>query len=197
MSIPSCSRRRSKLRGVRRAVFCGLVSSVLVPGCGGNDGDSQSSSQPITVRGGERLGWDQVADSITELRSLTFRLYIDGRISTLSAVSCIEVLRATGAQCSGQLPSMSSGQHVLELTSLLSGVESNRSGRLLVTVDGGTTSAPTPEPGRDGPPAPAPPPTPPRGVRTSELENSTICSNEPPMDCYGIHVIASDLGAVT
>src|SRR4030095_6547475 len=28
-------------------------------------------------------------------------------------------------------------------------------------------------------------------------ENSTICSDEPPMDCYGVNVIASGLGAVT
>src|SRR4029453_17535387 len=104
MSIWSLLLRRDKLRGVKRAVLYGLVSSVLVIGCGGDDNDSQSLSQPVTVRGGERLSWDQTATSITELRSLIFRLYIDGRVSSLSDTSCIEVLRATGAQCSGQLP---------------------------------------------------------------------------------------------
>ena len=196
MSSRSLLQCRDKCRGVKRALSCGLLSSVLVIGCGGDDGDSQSSSGPVTIRGGERLSWDQAAASITELRSLAFRLYIDGRVSSLSDTSCIEVLRATGAQCSGQLPAMSSGQHVLELTSVMGGVESNRSGRLLVTVPGGPTSGPP----MDGP-APAPTPAPaPRGVASPEqsaLENSTVCSDEPPMDCYGVHVIAGGLGDVT
>ncbi|HEU4878213.1 MAG TPA: PQQ-dependent sugar dehydrogenase [Gemmatimonadaceae bacterium] len=48
-------------------------------------------------------------------------------------------------------------------------------------------------------PAPAPGPAP-RGVLSPEqsaLENSTVCSDEPLTDCYGVHVIGGDLGAVT
>jgi len=195
--------RRDKLRGVKRTILCGLaiVVSVLLSACGGdndnkdnngNDGNRDqppSESQPggSTIRGGERLTWDQLASSLTELRSLTFRLYIDGLASAFSA-TCNVSGRGASFECSGQLPPMFSGQHALELTSVLDGVESARSSRLFVTVVGGAT-----------PPAPSPPP-PPRGILPSEQsgrENSTICSDEPRTNCYGVQVIASDLGAVT
>jgi len=199
--------RRDKLWGVKRTILCGLalVGSLLLSACGGdndnkdNNGDnsnnrdqppSQSEPGGTSIRGGERLTWDQLAASIAELRSLTFRLYIDGAASALSATTCSESGRGSSFVCSGQLPPMFSGQHTLELTSILGGVESVRSPRLLVTVVGG--AAP--------PPPPPPSPSPPRdGLSRGEsaLENSTICSDEPRTICYGVQVLASGLGAVS
>lgn len=74
---------------------------------------------------------------------------------------------------------MSAGQHTLELTSVSGGVESERSRQLRVIVEGATST-----------------------VGLSPLEQSaqvqsTICSSEPSTDCYGVRVIASDLGKVT
>ena len=189
--------RRDKYRAVRRKICCGLaiVGSVLLFACGGDDNkdNNGNTDQPpsqsgpgTTIRGGERLVWDQAAASITQLRSLTFRLYVDGRASTFSATTCNEAGRGTSFECSGLLPAMSSGQHTLELTSVLGGVESDPSPRLLVTVVGGAP--------------PPPPPSPPRDILSPEQssrENSTICSDEPRTNCYGVRVIASDLGAVT
>jgi glucose/sorbosone dehydrogenase len=196
--------RRDSLRGVKRTVLCGLaiVGAVLLSDCGGNNdnkdnngnGDKPPSQSPpppgggSTIRGGERLTWDQIAASITDLRSLTFRLYVDGQASTLSATRCNEAGRGTSFECSGLLPAMFSGQHTLQLTSVLDGVESFRSPGLLVTVVGGA------------PPPPPPPPPPPRDILSPEhsaFENSTICSDEPRKDCYGVQLIAGDLGAVT
>jgi hypothetical protein len=192
MPALSLFHRRDSLRRLKRTVLCGLaiVGAVLLSDCGGNNDDQPpAQGQPgNTIRGGERLTWDQVAASITQLRSLTFRLYVDGQPSTLSATRCNEAGPGTSFECSGLLPAMFSGQHTLELTSVLDGVESARSPGLLVTVVGGA------------PPPPPPPPPPPRGILSPEqsaLENSTICSAEPRTDCYGMQLIASDLGAMT
>jgi Glucose / Sorbosone dehydrogenase len=191
MPALSLFHRRDSLRRLKRTVLCGLaiVAAVLLSDCGGNNDDKPSQGQPgNTIRGGERLTWDQVAASVTQLRSLIFRLYVDGQPSTLSATRCNEAGPGTSFECSGLLPAMFSGQHTLQLTSVLDGVESIRSPGLLVTVVGGAP-----------PPAP-PPPTPPRDILSPEhsaFENSTICSDKPRTDCYGVQVIASDLGAVT
>jgi hypothetical protein len=208
-TLPSLQ-RRDRLRGVKRAVLCGLaiVSSFLISGCSGDndgpkdgpppttrdgppptptDGPPQSprdgpapppQSPPVTIRGGERLAWSQDADS-AQLRSLTFSLYVDGQASTLSATRCNETGLSSVFECSGQLPTMSVGQHSLELTSVLAGVESGRSPRLLVAVvrAAATTGAVS--------------------LEQSAPANSTICSDEPGTNCYGVQVIASGLGAVT
>jgi glucose/sorbosone dehydrogenase len=196
MAALSLFQRRDNHRAVRRKILCGLaiVGSVLLSACGGdndnkdgngNNGDQPpSQSQPgttTTIRSGARLTWDQIASSVTELRALTFKLYVDGQATNLSALRCGEVLRdvAPGYECSGQLPPMSSGQHDLVLTSILDGVESNRSNPLRVTVvsSASTTAA--------------------LSRRQSASSNSAICSEELRTDCQGVQVIASDLGAVT
>src|SRR6185369_9054987 len=133
-----CVRRRNTRNGLRESA-CRIVviASLLISGgCSGDNGNQSQSPPPITIRGGERLAWDQVAGSAQQLRALLFKLYIDGQESQLSSPRCDETVRPAGFECSGGLPVMSAGQHALELTSVSDGVESERSQQLLVLVAG-------------------------------------------------------------
>jgi hypothetical protein len=76
---------------------------------------------------------------------------------------------------------MPSGQHALELTSVLNGVESDRSSPLFVTVGG--AAATTAISSLD--------------MRAAPANSTTICAGNPQTDCYNVQVIASGLGAVT
>jgi hypothetical protein len=109
------------------------------PGGGGGGGGGN------TVTEGARLGWNQTADSAPHVQSMTFRLYVDGTAMSLAAVTCGST--ATGGQydCSGRLPSMSSGRRVLELASILNGVESSRSAPLTITFNATTQLPPSEE----------------------------------------------------
>jgi glucose/arabinose dehydrogenase len=78
-----------------------------------------------TIRGNERLGWDQQAFDTAELGTFRFAVYVDGGRSELSDVSCGATAGANGFACSGRLPAMTPGQHSLELAAF--------------TLDGGTT----------------------------------------------------------
>ena len=170
-----CNRRQA-LGRVALAFACGLV---LLVGCGGGDGSSSDRVEPVPIRGGERLAWNQAADSIAQLKSLTFRLYIDGTESTLAATQCDEVPGPLGFECSGMLPPISSGQHLLELTSVLGGVESQRSPSLLVIVTGSATTT---------------------GVsleQSAPLSQPMSCATDRPAVCYAVQLLANGLGAVS
>jgi len=178
MSSASLLQPRNKRCSFKKSVVgvLGLVSLCLTAGCGG---EKDKQSPPVTIRGGERLAWNQAADSPLQLTSLTFKLYIDGREAPLSDTRCDEVGGPSGFECSGGLPPMSTGQHALELTSVFSGVESERSPRLYVIVSGTAATI---------------------GVLSFEQTtpgNSTICADSPQEDCYRIEVLASGLGQVT
>jgi glucose/sorbosone dehydrogenase len=185
MSVVTFKCRRNKPLGAP-TWLCGslvLCSLLVVTACSGDSEDrSQSQSQPVTIRGGERLAWNQAADSVLQLSSLTFRLYVDGRESSLSATKCDEVVRPAGFECSGNLPPMSPGQHTLELTSMSGGIESDRSQQLIVMVAASASTS---------------------GHLSSEVDgqsaspNSKICASEPQADCYGVHLVASGLGTIT
>ena len=110
------------------SVTCALIATVA---CGG---DSNKEPAPIPIHGGEKLAWDQPAASLQDLRALTFTLYLDGGVSSLTNPSCADQPGAAGFSCSGGLPVMSPGRHVLELTSVLNGAESPRSSRLIVSL---------------------------------------------------------------
>jgi hypothetical protein len=118
---------------VSRGVTC-LVVALLVActAC-----DKKDSDAPVTARPGSRLAWNQNAGSVSELRSLSFRLYLDETASSLTDVRCSETNTGAGYECSAGLPSMSTGRHTLQLTSVLVGIESARSAPL--TINYGAT----------------------------------------------------------
>jgi glucose/sorbosone dehydrogenase len=91
-----------------------------------------------SVRPGSRLGWNQSARSVAELRTMTYRLYVDDAPMSLASVQCNETLGTAGYECSGGLPSMSAGRHTLQLASISGGMESPRSQPLSITF--GTAS---------------------------------------------------------
>jgi len=111
--------------------------------CGGTDdkGGSGNGSDPVPLKGGERLAWNQSADSVQALRAHTYRLYVDGNSTTFADVRCSETPSSGGYGCSGLLPGMAAGRHSLELTSIVGGVESPRSAPFIVTLATTTTSA--------------------------------------------------------
>lgn len=129
LAIAQPSWARRTLAAVAAMVFAASAS-----GCGGGDGSSGSAAGPSVIRGGGRLAWNQMADP-SALQALSFKLYVDGAASTLTNVSCGDTLTPAGYECSGTLPSFSSGRHVLQLTSVINGVESPRSAPLTITVD--------------------------------------------------------------
>jgi len=103
-------------------------------------GDSRSSGTPSpppfsgeTIRGTERLGWDQLAASQAELRTFSYAIYVDGTRSVMSDTTCGTPAAATGFACSGRLPSMTPGQHTLEIAAF-------------ITVDGVVTESPRSSP---------------------------------------------------
>ncbi len=91
-----------------------------------------------TIRGTERLGWDQRAADTAELATFRYAIYVDGTRSEASEVSCGSSAGANGFACSGRLPSLTPGQHTLELAAFIidggNTLESARSAPLRVTV---------------------------------------------------------------
>lgn len=90
------------------------------------------------IRGTERIGWDQRAADTVELGTFRFAIYVDGARSEIADSRCEVTAGANGHSCNGRLPSMTPGQHTLELaTFVLDGgtiVESARSAPLRVNV---------------------------------------------------------------
>jgi hypothetical protein len=118
-----------------------LCLAFFAAACGPSDdkGGKDNGSDPVPLRGGERLTWDQSADSVPSLRSHTYRLYVDGNRTTFTDVRCNETRNSGGYECSGLLPGMAAGRHSLELTSMVSGVESPHSAPIIVTLATSTT----------------------------------------------------------
>jgi glucose/arabinose dehydrogenase len=128
-----------------RMTACG-VGLALAVACGGNDAPPSPEPGPgggETISGNERLGWNQSAADAVELATFRYAIYVDGARSEIADVSCSAA--ASGFACSGRLPAMAAGAHVLELaTFVLSGsdpIESPRSSPLTVTLRGMTAGA--------------------------------------------------------
>src|SRR4030095_5544696 len=88
--------RRTLWAAARRRYPAVLVAALVLPAACGDDSNGNDRSEPVVLRGGERLAWDQAADSIGELSSLTFRLYVDGTEAPLSAARCDAAARPSG-----------------------------------------------------------------------------------------------------
>ena len=132
-------------RGSHAITALGVVAclAVFAVACGGADdsGGNDTGSDGLPVKGGERLAWEQNADSVQSLRAHTYRLYVDGNGTTFADVRCSETPSSGGYGCSGLLPGMPAGRHSLELTSIVNGVESPRSAAIVVMLATSTTSA--------------------------------------------------------
>jgi glucose/arabinose dehydrogenase len=96
-----------------------------------------------TITGRERIGWDQQATSPSELATFRYAIYVDGARSEIAEVTCADTAGPAGFACSGRLPAMTNGAHVIELASFIDAgaVESARSAPLRVTVTGITAGA--------------------------------------------------------
>jgi hypothetical protein len=109
---------------------------------------------------------------------MSFRLYVDGTEALLANVSCSSAPTPAGYECSGTLPSFSSGSHVLQLTSVLYGLESERSAPLTVTSDGTNQLATVP---------------PALVMAAPSLEGRTICDGGQNAVCYSARIVAGHL----
>ena len=119
-----------------------LVAVTIVAACGGSSNPPEQpppgSGGGNTITGRERIGWIQQAESSAQLASFDFAAYVDGNRRVLEGDSCSG--GAPSFECSAQLPSLTAGQHTIELVAFMSSggvvVESNRSAPLQVTVAG-------------------------------------------------------------
>jgi hypothetical protein len=131
--------------------------------------------------GSSRLEWDQVAASAAEVGALSFRLYINSFLGALVDVHCSDTPGQTGYVCSGELPRLNPGTNVLQLSSVLNGIESQRSSPL--TVNTPVMSETDPEP--SGSDAEVP----------SQLSR-TVC-DDAEQTCFDVHVLATNLKGVS
>jgi hypothetical protein len=122
----------------RRVVVCIVaLAAALCLACGGTDdngGGNGGGGGGTQVPNGSRLGWSQAASSLQQLQSMTHRIYVDGAQMTLSDTTCSNQASSGRYSCSGLLPTLSPGRRVLELTSVLNGLESARSEPLTITI---------------------------------------------------------------
>jgi aldose sugar dehydrogenase len=156
-------------RGLRAASAC-FVAAAVAGACGG--GGSNGSPDGTVVNTTARIGWDQQATDATELATLHFVMYIDGTRTELTSASCSTPSGSAGFPCESPLPSMSNGQHTIQVASYITAgsiLESPKSAPLVITVSGSsglTTSGVTVD---ARPPAvSAPAPTPPRELITRD-----------------------------
>ena len=130
---------------VRLSIPILVAGTLAIGGCGGSSNPDSGGAQ--SIRGNERIGWDQQAASNAELSNFRYAIYVDGNRGELPDVTCASSAGNAGFACSGRLPGLSPGQHTLELASyvVVDGniSESPKSGPLRVNV---TSSATAPVP---------------------------------------------------
>jgi len=131
-----------------RPVHAAVVACLCLLTACGNNGTPPTPAPPgvgggETITGQERLGWDQQAASPAELATFRYAIYVDGARSEIANVLCGDSAGEAGFPCSGRLPPMSNGTHMLELASFIAGggPESARSAPLRVTVTGTARAA--------------------------------------------------------
>ncbi|MGE3507308.1 MAG: sorbosone dehydrogenase family protein [Vicinamibacterales bacterium] len=114
----------------------GMVVALLALSVGACERESPSRGDDEALTGNERIGWDQAAESLEELGALRYGLWVDGEGDFARDVTCSALIDGL-ASCSGALPTMSPGTHVLEMATVLpDGRQSARSTPLTVTVGG-------------------------------------------------------------
>lgn len=116
-----------------------MAVSMCAAGCGGDD--SKPSSQTASARPGDRLAWSQTTNPGESIRAYRFNLYVDGALSSIPGASCTEAPVDGTHNCSGGLPAMTAGTHTLALSSVVNGVESERSSGLVVEMRSSSVTA--------------------------------------------------------
>ena len=130
-----------------RVIIIAILLGGVIAGCRSSDPPAPSpgnGNAGETITGTERIGWDQIADSLAELGTFRYAIYVDGARSEIADVNCAPAAGSAGFPCSGRLPTMTPGSHVLELvtfTEVGGLLESARSAQLRVTVTGATRPA--------------------------------------------------------
>ena len=112
--------------------FWWVVPAILVIACSGSSPAPPSVGTPpgaITIRGTEKLGWDQSAADANELSGIGFEAYVDDLPFPVNGVACGTVATAAGFACKAPLPSMTPGSHTLELSSFFLSNPSAKSAR--------------------------------------------------------------------
>jgi glucose/arabinose dehydrogenase len=117
-----------------------LLVLLITAGCGGKPPTppTPNPGNGDTITGSERIGWDQQAAGTAELATFRYAIFVDGTRSEIAGVSCATSATAAGFACSGRLPAMSAGSHVLQLATFVvqdgQTLESDRSATLNVVV---------------------------------------------------------------
>ena len=127
-------------RGALPVCFVVLLAGACSGGSKPPATPTPPGTNPETVTGRERVGWDQQATNAEELATFRYAIYVDNVRGLLADVTCGSTASAAGFPCSGRLPAMTNGSHVLELAAFLEAsgttLESSRSPALRVTVTG-------------------------------------------------------------
>jgi glucose/arabinose dehydrogenase len=98
------------------ASACGGDSSPpAAPSTGSSSSSSSSSGSPVNVTGNEKIGWDQPANSASDLARLQYLGFVDDIPQTLTNASCGTSSSSGSFACSATLPRMTAGTHRLEL----------------------------------------------------------------------------------
>jgi hypothetical protein len=127
----------------QRVAACLAAFSIVASFACGDDGTRVDVEPPATpggavsIRGTERLAWDQPASSYQVVRQYAFTLFIDENRASLAGVECLDSSTAAGYPCSARLPEMSNGTHTIQLAAVVDGVESARSSPLTVSMNQG------------------------------------------------------------
>jgi hypothetical protein len=116
-----------------------MVVSICAGGCGGDD--SKPTSATLSARPGDRLAWIQTTNPGESIQAYRFNLYVDGALSNIPGTSCTAAPDGSTHNCSGGLPAMTAGTHTLALSSVVNGIESERSTVVVVEMRSSTVTA--------------------------------------------------------
>jgi glucose/arabinose dehydrogenase len=100
-----------------------VAVALIASACGGSSSSPSApsteppppSSGPINVTGTERIGWDQPADDASQLAHYQYLGYVDDAPQVLASPVCGTTPSNGAFPCDAKLPTMSFGNHRLEL----------------------------------------------------------------------------------
>ena len=103
---------------LRRCAVYSVVAPFVVSQalCPERPPSTPAGGSEVEVDGSERIAWDQVAVSPSELQTFMYVMYVDGAPQDLEDASCAGAPGASTYECSAPLPAMTVGRHVLTLT---------------------------------------------------------------------------------